>query len=298
MIAGDDLYAILGVLPDAEDIVVAAAYRALAQRYHPDKWGGDPAEAHQRMSDINRAHAVLGDKVRRAEYEKARARSKQAEFTADDAEAQDAAFDSALCQLEDRWQVACGIYPDLKDRRARLARISTSLAFAFVTVLVETRAFTKRDEMASHLERMFLERYFGTNPAVVEYARSLVLAGHKAAAKALNQLVDVVGSDVDADLLIARIDDNFGLRAIREREKHAQENRLAARQFAQSVRTNGYYDDAYELARNLGYNVEEVGGGFFKSGEISVTTPTEEVLRFKNSSAFVCWAQQNLCGSE
>jgi DnaJ-class molecular chaperone len=32
-----DYYRILGVLDDAEDIVIKAAYRALAQRYHPDQ---------------------------------------------------------------------------------------------------------------------------------------------------------------------------------------------------------------------------------------------------------------------
>ena len=37
-----DHYATLGVLPDAEDIVVRAAYRALAQRYHPDRCAADP----------------------------------------------------------------------------------------------------------------------------------------------------------------------------------------------------------------------------------------------------------------
>jgi DnaJ-class molecular chaperone len=35
----DDLYEILGVLPTAEDIVITAAYRVLAQRYYPDPWG-------------------------------------------------------------------------------------------------------------------------------------------------------------------------------------------------------------------------------------------------------------------
>ena len=57
--SSDDLYSVLGVLPDAEDIVITAAYRALAQRYHPDRWGGDPAIAHKRMSAINAAYKTL-----------------------------------------------------------------------------------------------------------------------------------------------------------------------------------------------------------------------------------------------
>ena len=60
-----DYYAVLGVLPDAEDIVVVAAYRALANRYHPDRWKGDVAEATRRMADINIAYGVLGDVAKR-----------------------------------------------------------------------------------------------------------------------------------------------------------------------------------------------------------------------------------------
>lgn len=109
--AGEDLYAVLGILPDAEDIVVTAAYRALAMRYHPDRWSGEPTEAHRRMTEINRAHAVLGDKARRAAYEKTCEQSNQGSFNAEGTAGQDEAFASALSQLEDRWQIACSIYP-------------------------------------------------------------------------------------------------------------------------------------------------------------------------------------------
>ncbi len=62
-------YQVLGVQPDAEDLVIKAAYRALAQRYHPDKWSGDKAEAEQRMSEINDAYTVLSDAAKRREYD-------------------------------------------------------------------------------------------------------------------------------------------------------------------------------------------------------------------------------------
>jgi len=47
-----DYYIILGVLPDAEDVVIRAAYKALVQRYHPDRFKGDPAEAHRKTHFI------------------------------------------------------------------------------------------------------------------------------------------------------------------------------------------------------------------------------------------------------
>jgi curved DNA-binding protein CbpA len=62
-----DHYAVLGVSPASEDVVIRAAYRALMQRYHPD---ADPSsEASQRAQAINAAYAVLGDPEKRARYD-------------------------------------------------------------------------------------------------------------------------------------------------------------------------------------------------------------------------------------
>lgn len=96
--AGEDLYTVLGILPDAEEVVVTAAYRALAKRYHPDAWKGDPNEAHLRMIAINEAYSILGDKARRAEYDKSRACTSQFEFSAsaDENHDQSESFDSAM----------------------------------------------------------------------------------------------------------------------------------------------------------------------------------------------------------
>jgi hypothetical protein len=67
-----DYYAILGVHPTAEDVVIRAAYKALAQRYHPDRFAGSKDEAHRRMSDLTKAYEVLADPVRRPKYDRRR----------------------------------------------------------------------------------------------------------------------------------------------------------------------------------------------------------------------------------
>lgn len=59
MNANIDYYAILWVIPQAEDIVIRAAYKALAQRYHPDRYEAAKNEAHARMAKINEAYTVL-----------------------------------------------------------------------------------------------------------------------------------------------------------------------------------------------------------------------------------------------
>ena len=67
-----DCYATLGVHPNAEDVVIRAAFKALAQRYHPDRFSGSKNEAHRRMSDLTSAYEVLADPVRRRKYDRRR----------------------------------------------------------------------------------------------------------------------------------------------------------------------------------------------------------------------------------
>lgn len=65
-----DYYAILGVSRDAEDVVIRAAWRALAQKYHPDKFDGPADVAQKKMQEINNAYSVLADPGRRADYDR------------------------------------------------------------------------------------------------------------------------------------------------------------------------------------------------------------------------------------
>ena len=64
-----DYYANLGVVPTAEDVVIRAAYKALVQRYHPDRYSGDQAEANAKMAEINEAYGVLSDPIMRKQYD-------------------------------------------------------------------------------------------------------------------------------------------------------------------------------------------------------------------------------------
>lgn len=62
-----DYYAALEITPSADTPEVNAAFRRLAWRYHPDR---NPAPgATLQFQDINEAHQVLSDPLRRAEYD-------------------------------------------------------------------------------------------------------------------------------------------------------------------------------------------------------------------------------------
>jgi curved DNA-binding protein CbpA len=62
-----DYYAVLEIFPAADTTEVNAAFRRLAWRYHPDR---NPAPgATLQFQDINEAHQVLSDPLRRSEYD-------------------------------------------------------------------------------------------------------------------------------------------------------------------------------------------------------------------------------------
>lgn len=66
-----DYYAVLGVPKTASAKDIKAAFRKLAQQYHPDANEGD-AEAEERFKDVTESYEVLGDTETRREYDEVR----------------------------------------------------------------------------------------------------------------------------------------------------------------------------------------------------------------------------------
>ena len=65
-----DYYEILQVSPSASAKAIAAAYRRLVRKYHPDT--NPSPDATHRTQAINEAYDVLSDPVKRAEYDRMR----------------------------------------------------------------------------------------------------------------------------------------------------------------------------------------------------------------------------------
>ena len=70
MYGGADYYAVLGLNPSADHVVIHAAWKALLRKYHPDTNPGDPSGV--RAREINEAFAVLGKPDSRARYDRLR----------------------------------------------------------------------------------------------------------------------------------------------------------------------------------------------------------------------------------
>lgn len=64
-----DLYAVFGLLHTAEIEVIKAAYKALAQKYHPDKHPEKKLLFTEIMTELNHAHTVLGNAKKRKEWD-------------------------------------------------------------------------------------------------------------------------------------------------------------------------------------------------------------------------------------
>ena len=73
-----DYYKDLGVGKNATAAEIKKAYRALANKYHPDKTKGDKI-AEEKFKDINEANEVLSDPVKRKKYDQFGADWKQYE---------------------------------------------------------------------------------------------------------------------------------------------------------------------------------------------------------------------------
>lgn len=64
-----DYYKTLGVSKTASEQEIKKAYRRLAKQYHPDANRDDP-NAEARFKEVNEAYEVLGDKEKRAQYDR------------------------------------------------------------------------------------------------------------------------------------------------------------------------------------------------------------------------------------
>lgn len=189
-----DYYRILGVLDDAEDIIIRAAYKALAQRYHPDKWRGDPHEANNRMTDINEAYDVLSDEEKRKNYDEeyfANHPKNQAEEEQDGAD-----FGDIPNEEIEGWSIAESFFPEIRKHYEDLKKFSPLVANTFRSHLLANKDFKNSKDVKNQLETDYFERYYGSDRQIQRYAKSLLLDKHYKAAIQVNKFICVLGSSV------------------------------------------------------------------------------------------------------
>ena len=219
-------YDTLGVSIDAEPEVIKAAYRALCKKYHPDITTFPKKEAEERMKAINLAYEVLGNPDSRRQYDSTMGRDNDFDSTFDRSET----FEN---ETEEAWAFARKYFPNIDQNYKQLARISQVLANTYRLTLIEKKKFNtdQADALRSRLEKEYLTRYFGKEPAIREFGLKLILKKKREAALELNKAVKTFGKNIDPQVLIYKISKEFlGERAAKEAQsRHSDEQNQQAR---------------------------------------------------------------------
>jgi len=214
-----DYYAILGVHPTAEIAVIEAAYKALAKRYHPDVNKDNPEDTLRRMQEINEAYEVLSNTTKRKEYDDLKGSGTQ---EAGDFFRGEEDVEPEYDPLDEDWKVALEYYPELEQYLNKLRRISWKLGYGFKAYIVETKNYEIGAKIYTQMYEEFIERYFGENKAINEYAKKLIFLKEKKALAELNKVVRILGinkSFEKTDEVVFKIERKYNLGKFAKREK-------------------------------------------------------------------------------
>jgi len=201
-----DYYRTLGILDDAEEIIIKAAYRALAQRYHPDKWSGNEAEATKRMTEINEAYGILSDPTQRKKYDeeffKFRDKTDKQNPSSDE-------FEEFGDEELESWKIACDFFPSLKNDYQHLRKYDVLIANTFRTEILDKQTFRNSFSIKQKYESEYLNRYYGSNLKIQEFAKKLIFMGANDAAIKLNKIIKVMGEAIDYVTIKGKINQEF-----------------------------------------------------------------------------------------
>lgn len=272
-------YDVLGVMPTAESVVITAAYRALANRYHPDKNIADPIGSSSKMAEVNAAYETLSDPEKRKRYDQSLKENSRESKIADNETSE--AFSDALSALEAKWSIAVKVFPDLILIRSRLDKIASSLSFSFVSYLLETKDFESRQKIAKSLEDKYFQTYFGENQKIVDFAKEIIELDVRQALVALNNYLEVLGSEIDPQPIINAISKEYNLKQKRSEYWAANKSKEAMEEHEnelgvlyQDVLHHGYIDSALKILNLKGFEFEisksRESGGLFSFGKSSI----------------------------
>ena len=202
-----DYYSVLGLDKAADVEVIKTVFRVLAKRYHPDVCAGDKASAERIFKTLNEAYSVLMDPTVRCAYDAARNKLPGGTEDFSNSGYSYAPEDESSFrddELDEAWKIALRFYPELEEMRRSLSKMSGTLGLAFVSVLINSKAFSKASKIKEQIENDFLAKYFGEDPKLNKLGRALILKGKREVAQDLNKIVKVIGVPPDRNAFIER----------------------------------------------------------------------------------------------
>lgn len=250
-----DYYSILGVLPNADNIVIDTAYKALIQRYDPDRFAGSKDEAHRKIKEINEVYRILSNPDKKKIYDKSYGTSekKNSFYFNDEKKDQIPPYDP----LKEDWRSAIKHYPDLVGLEKKLSKISWRLGYSYRAFILESGLFKERVRLAHDLEQEFLENYFGPKPEIMDFAHGLLITGNKPAVRALNKSLKVSDNSTSIEKVINQIRFKYNIQ--------------------------GKEKQYFNTLTDLGYKIIFKKEGLFKSDYIwEVKSPDNKKIQFKS----------------
>ena len=199
-------YDVLGVAADTPDVVIKAAFRALAKEFHPDRANADTGDT-DKFIEIQTAYSILSKPQSRSEYD-----AELREASLIHATPLVAGGDTAGTLVPRPWNAAPYNTGDIERICARLSLYSEALAHSFHEAYLRGECGDEPWRFAEDMEKSFFQQYFSDDPDVQSLARLLLLGSHTGAALTLNQLM---AKDADApaknvsSVLAAILDQHF-----------------------------------------------------------------------------------------
>ncbi|HEY9715361.1 MAG TPA: DnaJ domain-containing protein [Chroococcales cyanobacterium] len=139
----EDYYAVLGVEESATADEIRRAYLQLAKKLHPDRYPNDPeqrAQAQSEFAKVTRAHDIVSDSQRRAEYDTLRALAKKR----DEREAE---MESAAANGSSSSQSAGGSAGAWMAVQSRSAQAQTSVEDETINVKWANKHLSRADDL-------------------------------------------------------------------------------------------------------------------------------------------------------
>jgi curved DNA-binding protein CbpA len=187
-------YDVLGVAADTPDVVIKAAFRALAKECHPDRANAEIGDT-EKFIEIQTAYSVLSKPQSRDEYD-AELRHQSL--------VHDAPFAAATAvsgvQSPFPWASAQQRTADIERICARLGLYSEALSQSFHEAYLRGECGNEPWGFAEEMEKNFFREYFGEDPDVQSLAKLLLLGSRAGAALTLNELVAAGFSSPDKDM--------------------------------------------------------------------------------------------------
>jgi hypothetical protein len=178
------------------------------------------------------------------------------------------------------WEIAVEHFPDLSEINSRLENCSSSLALDYRSMILKTKRYKWRHKLAQQIEHRYMEATFGDDVFIQHFARQLIENRHIAAKEELARRMKVLGNDVDAGSVIARIQASFP-------EICRPSSRQLVDGIARRLSDTEYVADAVALIKSLG------GVRGRKSGQIMVIVLGEAGV-FEDEYEMTQWVVKNI----